>query len=525
MEEKYSFERAQNEAQIIKEKAEKIKIVRGESSEPDAADYLKSQQQLSSAESLSGLNKDTSFEETLSQEMHYDISPEKRMGRTALFKEHGIHIDPCCVDGFFDFSRFEERDWENIRNSAIPMTTLLAANTYHELVDYFSDLEQLGAYSRKRDTSLQTEVLLRSLPLVHGTSVNAFLRIAESGKLVSNKTIFKNGELDIFSFQASNQGMTLSEDRRLGLDQYVFADFARPHMYHEQQEITLVIAPSVMQAPGVFMTEKDIADCTLAKNRIEEYARGIATPEYFYEIAKMRIKNTRITEGYNRGRGGSYSGQTTYNTVREFIAGVDGDKDQLGQPNFSTWEIKLPEVPVSAIKRVIVRNKEQFDSLSNTYSGQFDFIYEPELKPGHYESLIIPGEYERLYSDAVDQDYAKRVEALDALSVDEKEVVFAVFVDNEVHTASIQRKITDKTNPFLHPAEIRFYDRFDDIADTIKAPHNYSDGWGSSEWYRDCISGEIKSNISTVCTIERSKANHKIVRIVRMQEITPSEFI
>lgn len=533
--ERYSFNRAQNEANIIKEKASKLHSEAGSTGGPDSGDYTEANQLLSRTESMYHMNQDVSFEKILSQKVHYDTIPlEKIKERSALFNEYGINVDPHCIDNYDNLKRFDERDWKSIRESKIPTITLLAANHYYSMLKHFEFYREQGNYSRQHDlfinSSLEAEARLRSLPLIHGTSVEALEKMIEQGKLISNKQLYKESDVDVFTFQDSRKGMTMSADRELGLDQYVFADFGRPHMFHnDQQEVTLVIDPSAMKSPGVFMTEHDIADCTLAKNPVESYLAGVATPEYFYEVSKMRVADTEIDSREVAVGRGVYKYQTTYNTIWEFMDGMDGDLDQKGKPNFSTWEVKLPEVEPSTIKRIVVRDKDKFNYLSKKYSGSFDIVYEPKLRPtnrretGNYDILRIPGEFEKQFEILVDDDYNERVTELGKLSENEKEVVFVVFPRTEIDGGSIARNITEKTNPFTYPTNVFVYNDFNDIATEIRSVDVRSDSRLTSEWCRDFLDGQIIKDECTVCKFERSKANHNIGRIIDMQEFIPSE--
>ena len=55
----------------------------------------------------------------------------------------------------------------------------------------------------------------------------------------------------------------------------------------------------------------------------------------------------------------------------------------------------MPKVPVTAIRRVVVRDKTAFDALKDQVGDQVELVYESKLGPGNYGALEIPGEYER----------------------------------------------------------------------------------------------------------------------------------
>lgn len=433
--EKYSLEQAQKESIEIKKRAREIKNERiggvEKVGEPEAEDYEMANKSIEHERFL-GLHEDVEFENAIKSKLLYKHSPETTNQIKNIFQKNRVDIDPGNihhVDFYSTEHDFNEKDWENIRRSSIPLVTLYAALHFHSLREQNSKKERHVFFE-----DLRAKALLRSFPLIHGTSMKSFLDVLKSGKIISNKDLYKkkseDNPEDIFE---NKEGKTNIWDRKLGLDQYVFADFGRPHMYHKQEEITLVLDPVIINSPGTFMTEMDIADCT-GDNKIGEYLRSVSTPEYFYDTALMRINKTKIADREVR-RGGAYESEVTYNTVDKFMSGMDGDRNNFGQANFSTWEVKLSEVPVDAIKRVVVRNEDDFNYLKDRYSSLFEIVYESELKPvskptdesGNYNVLKIPGAFEKQLENIMEDEYKQRVETLDKLPTEEKEHIFVVF--------------------------------------------------------------------------------------------------
>ncbi|KKS43702.1 MAG: hypothetical protein UV48_C0029G0004 [Candidatus Azambacteria bacterium GW2011_GWA2_42_9] len=356
-------------------------------------------------ESFLGLKNTVSLAELINTLYADKITQQDAECRTVLFHEHGVEMSPYCAPERFNFSRLEVADWENIRNSQIPAITLMAASNHNDLRDYFKKKKSLGKISRYTDLDLpprreaEINAFLRSLPLVHSTSVDALDKILSAGKLISNKRLYFEGKKSALEFHSDSQGTTTLMDRTLGLDEYVFADFARPHVYHSQQEVTIVIDPDTIFSPGVFMTAKDVLDCDIA-NPLPEYLSSSLTPEYFYEAAKLKIAK-EVTEEREVGSRGVYESQSSYNTIRQFSEGQDGyTYTNIGkQLNFSTWEVKLPEVPVSAIRKVIFRDQQQFDNFRERFQGgDFELVYEPNLKGNQYHVLKIAGEFEKQFN-------------------------------------------------------------------------------------------------------------------------------
>lgn len=493
-------------------------------------------------ESILGLEKDRVFHDAVKRKLNYKRSPEDEKKFRDFFQNKAVDIDPSDIPLSLRLKTFEEEfndaDWKNIRQSPIPLITLYAAENSKGTFG-FKEREDAMPIDK-----LKEDAFIRSLPLVHGTSMEAFLEILKEGKFISNKELYKkrskNDPKNIYENKGEN---TLSSDRELGLDQFIFADFGRPHMYHrKQKEITLVIDPAAMNSPGVFMTEKDIADC-YSENQTEEYLRGASTPEYFYDSAMKRIINTVIDSKEEKlGRGHYTSPYFVYNNVFDFMQGNDGDRDPEGEAHFSTWEVKLPEISADFIKRVIVRDKENFDYLSNNYSDLFEIIYEPELKPGRYDSLKfrgnykileIPGEFEKQFNKIVENEYQERVAALSNLSAKEKEQVAIVYAEGE-KIGEKPGEINEKTNPCCFSGYE--YEKIEDIIDDIENTNPWDiiggvvtgSKHGQDAWFLENHgfgytkqSGPSKKRKGScvVVIVDRAKNNKELCKIVDIKEI------
>ena len=111
------------------------------------------------------------------------------------------------------------------------------------------------------EEQLAEEALRRSLPLIHGTSFEALMAATEEGNFSSNRAIHEKG-VDV----TRGSGNTRLEDREVGLDDYVFADYARPNKARQAQaEVTVVLEPEAMQQEGTFVTDHDLLDLEIAR--------------------------------------------------------------------------------------------------------------------------------------------------------------------------------------------------------------------------------------------------------------------
>jgi hypothetical protein len=347
--------------------------------------------------------------------------------------------------------------------------------------------------------------------------------------------------------------MTRLADREMGLDKQVFFDYARPAMTHRTQpEITLVVDPAVMDTPGTFMTDLDIADTISATH----YMNGLTTPEYFHETALLRIARTVTEEGESR-EGSAYKGWKQYNNMNEFLNGQDGDPVK-GKPTFSTYEVKIPDPPgvlVQAIRRVIVRDQATFERLTATMGDRYEFIYEPYLEPaggidtnykgdardprarksGNYDLLRIPGAFEQKMEALIDTEYQARRNALAALPPDQKEqaiVVFGSTSGDEIDGANVETRIDAKTNPYLcNDPTVATYSSMDALRRDVEArldPDIFGETAGGQPlWFANPLTLRrglrTQSQTCVLTTIERSKENPHIARIVNARSFSLDE--
>ncbi|MEK6951850.1 MAG: hypothetical protein AABX29_02440 [Nanoarchaeota archaeon] len=477
-------------------------------------------------EGILGFSHSLSFEEVLVDKLKPKLDPRVIEEYRELLNKQGILINPENCPRNFNFEEFTDKDWEKIRASLTPILTLYSINNFYSN----KRLYDRKPYHRDLDKTTD-EIELRSLPLVHGTTREALEKVLETGRVLTNKEIYKSSKEDPEDFHSSGIGATTLIDRELGLDQFVFTDFGRPHMYREQQpEIILVIDPELMNQPGAFVTERDIADC----DSLEQYMEGVTTFDNFYEIALQKINSTPIESGWNPSGYGMSTGYTYWNTVKKFSQGQDSEPNNVGTPSFSTWEVKLPEVKVSAIKRIVVRDRKTYDELRAKYGDKIEFLHVPRFEHNNYNPLRIPGEVQRQFAKKFDINFEERKKALDDLSEDEKETEVLVFSVN----GYINPLISERTNPDLLPSISyeTLEDVVDDIQNTPQQPsalptvsrnpnskdRDMSSKHGKNFWFLDFHSRFIKAQF-VLAYIEKSKKDPNVSRIVRLSSINPSE--
>lgn len=468
-----------------------------------------------------GVDRKVAFEAALEERLRYQMDSRQIEERNKTLVEHGIAIASNALPPRLNLASLNDEEWNVAAKSDSPMLTFHAIN-------YLKNQEIYDQDKRYSDgEKAYNEARLRSLPLVHGTTEAGLMAILGRGAFVSNRTLYEESGKSGLDFADSGIGWTTSGDRELGLDNYIFADFARPHMYHSQNEITIVIDPSVINQPGAFATEKDIMDA----NGLEDYAQSAVTPEYFYQAAQKRLAHS-VSSDIDVGR----ERQVQYGTPDKLANGENFDPTNMGSYAFSTWEFKLPEVSSSAIRKLVIRDEATFQRLREQLGTQFEITYEPELKPGNMQSTLeIPGKFDDEYQKLVDADYAQRQSQLSYIPDDQKETVVIAMPYNDPEAKAEARKVTEKSNPnwyFRADAEYPTYaDMIDDIKNTpYTDPFSFGvlSKHGKDPWFNNGRQFGNKgvntdSGKCVAVVVERSKADHNVCVIREVDSVDPSK--
>ncbi len=486
-----------------------------------------------------GLSRDVRFDEAAEAALAAsNTNPDVEQSVGRLLAEYKVHVNPRATPKAASLRGLTEGDWQCIRESAHPLLTLWSAANYRDKEGFY----RAGPHDVDLRGSMQSQALLASLPLIHGTSVEGFRKLVQNGHMQSNKERYRQSNQDAQTFKDDNAGMTNRTDRELGLDQYVFFDFGRPSSHHMRQApVTLVVDPRVMYEGSTFMTDKDIAD-TRNMGDVAAYLQGLTTPEYFQDQALLVIPNLRGSDGHRLSLSAWHSGQDG-----SYFATAQGD------PQFSTYEVKKrspPGVPADAIPRVIVRDEADYVRLKEELGDQFDFIH-ASLRPaggikqgyegdprdaaafdrGNYGELLkIPGLYEKNLEKEIDADYQHRAALLNNLPPEEKEEVLAIFkVDPAViDDPDIKIRISEKTDPRQAEAIYTSMDEVRDdyqTSDSIDQPYTTAHGhqpWFHRPWeFEKAI--QTRTGTCIIATVERSKKDPAVSKILTLRKFSLDE--
>lgn len=355
-------------------------------------------------------------------------------------------------------------------NSSNPIIALWSATCAKGAEDnyrfIYRNRQQEGVGRKERNNEL-----FQAAPLVHGTTAVAFTKAMTTGMFVSNRSLEELGA-DVSGANDATIGMTTAEDRKLGLNNYVFFDFGRPRTSrsHDQPEITVVFRQAAMNQEGTFITENDILDCYDKNGYINfvKYLSGMTLPADFHESALDRLLATEnATKSNPRSIGPRLE-------MADFLGGDNGDKTNVGTAAFEGWEVKIPQVPTGFIDRVIVRDEKTYQEFLELYGGEMPIVFEPDLsrffRPDRESrerayAVDIFGTHERarlLHEQKLDVDFERRRSKIEQAPPEEVREEWFIAKSTAV----------DETNPALAsnaPPEILVFTPFK------FEPNKYSD--------------------------------------------------
>lgn len=238
----------------------------------------------------------------------------------------------------------------------------LWSKSYVERVRTGVELSRNAHRSRYRymtpEERQENQALVESMPILHGTSFEAAVAATRSGRFLTNRQLHEQG-VDV----TNGVGATVLHDRKLGLDNYIFGDFGRLHSGRgtHTSDVIVVFEPEVMETPGTFLTSQDIEDRQMYRDDgvhdLRSYMGGAVLPKDFYDIAVENIRSMNSTNGFDHGgrHGVLYPPQSVY----DFANGRDANPDMFGRPHFSTWEVKMPEVTMEHVRKMLFTNPTQ----------------------------------------------------------------------------------------------------------------------------------------------------------------------
>lgn len=323
-------------------------------------------------EAYLGLDSEAEFEPAIQEALILQRDQEPNPGTVqlvdTLLQEQAVDIDPRTAPSPLSLQNLAEQDWADVRESDDSFMALWSRTNRRSLENYYAAyMGDRNAPATKTQAQEQA-ALVRSLPLLHSTSFDALMASTEEGAFHSNRQLHSNG-IDV----SEKVGHTTSQDRALGLDQYIFADYARPSTIRAPGEVVVVLEPESLQQPGSFLTEQDVADCTGPDGiDYQKYMEQVVVWNDLDEVVPDRVLSRRSFQTY--GFGNNYP-----MSMREFAAGSDAEPDMAGAPQFSTWEAKIADngegLSTDYVRKIIFTDPAQREA----FTAQFGDTYVTEL--------------------------------------------------------------------------------------------------------------------------------------------------
>jgi len=349
-----------------------------------------------------------------------DYAQQNAAKASAMLAEHGLAYPPQAVPPARKLQGLQESDWTNINESQTPLLSLWSRTNAHETVRFYANRKPEG-YKPPQDLQAE-EALLKSLPLIHGTSYQALCAAFEGGAFVSNRALFDEKNIDV---TGGGVGATNGMDRDVGLDNYVFADYARPHSFRRgKSEVEVVLEPEAMQQPGAFVTQHDLQDFDMftpdGRSDFRKYMGEAFTVDDFGKIVSANIKRK---QSERVSWGGRHTGEIRHKmTLEDFAGGSDAEFDQTGIAHFSTYEVKMPQVPVEHTRKVIFSDPAQYDAFRQRFPNiscemrpKSTGVVEDRLSAGYAQNMELYGTSERQQRELQrmrSETYAERVAGL-----------------------------------------------------------------------------------------------------------------
>lgn len=440
-------------------------------------------------ESLHGLSHRVLFSEAMPQalaDMPQGYGSTNAKYTEEMMGEHGFPFPTSAMpDRVYDLPR------EAISEAAAADDPFLAlwSKAYVNRVErdvhfsqtaHRSTYQYMSAYDRQRE-----QAMIESLPVLHGTSFEATLAAMRSGHFLTNRQLHDQG-MDV----TQGVGATLLKDRQLGLDNYIFGDFGRLHSSRgtHHSEVVVVFEPSIMDAPGSFLTTDDIEDYSMYRNGVHDmrlYMGGVVLPTDFYKVAHEDIRRKRSTDGFDQGsrHGVTYRKQT----LHDFMDGRDAELDMSGRPMFSTWEVKTPEARADQVRKLLFTKPEQHaqfmaefgDSVPSELVKPKDIAagrghgkkYEQDANGDYVEVELrnmqeIFGTYEvfeRRLNEVRDEELAERKRVVDAAG--EAAVSGYVVIEDLRHAS--HPPTLEQTNPRGHMMASKLFPTMDELKEGV----------------------------------------------------------
>lgn len=218
---------------------------------------------------------------------------------------------------------------------------------------YLTDYEDRSRLTVEETGNLYT------LPLVYSTNRETLVKILQSGKIVPDRE-FTRIMLEQGSAPVDISSNSFVEDRKAGLDNYVFSYFGRPNSSRHYGDVQILIKPDRLLADqNSFVTRNDFLDeeIVLDQEGEDKYKDQVLQGEYFLKASGREIKR-----------------QHSYKNLETQVSSdfINGRVDSID------WEVKTGSIDASEIDKIVFTKLEDLRSFRESYGQTIPIVYNPD---------------------------------------------------------------------------------------------------------------------------------------------------
>lgn len=200
---------------------------------------------------------------------------------------------------------------------------------------------------------------LATLPLVYQTSMETLRKIIANGRILSDRAlhhrlISEGKSTEAISDSALFSTHTYADDRRAGLDNFVFTHFGRPFT-DAYGDVEILLKPDRFYSDTrAFATKHDLLYFETGTGIREDSYRAEViqgTGGYFLRSAARKLK--QIT------------GRET--VMSDFLYGGTNQNPQHLGKNFNGWEVKVPEFTVADIDSIVFTSADKLNEFKKSF--------------------------------------------------------------------------------------------------------------------------------------------------------------
>ncbi|MEK7116456.1 MAG: hypothetical protein AAB879_03610 [Patescibacteria group bacterium] len=316
--------------------------------------------------------EENNFSEFLSQRADKGGSEFSRRSNKEILARHGLHsVNPESISPYFSQIADEvtPTEWEYIEKADNKLLAIYTVQRFHS-EESINEGSPTGPWGIDQFAPTPEEVgSIGALPLVYGTTFERLVQILESGEVMSDRAYYQKltaaGKQPNAATLENFFTHTYGDDRRAGLDNYVFTFFGRSHTKVNYGNVEILFKPDRLHMDHrSFATENDFIDIVNSGESEDVYRDEILQSDYFIRAAARKLKRALNGKG---------------NVASSFLNGSTDTKDQYGGTTFSTWEIKTTQFTVDDIDSIVFHSQKDLQRFKEQYGERYPTILRPDM--------------------------------------------------------------------------------------------------------------------------------------------------